>query len=86
MISALQAKKKNGEFIGAIAPYGYQKSLEFKNKLIPNPEEAEIVHCIFERRLQGNGFTAIARWLNDKKFRRRRQNWEIKQRAGAIRL
>ena len=68
VISALQAKKKNGEFIGAIAPYGYQKSLEFKNKLIPNPEEAEIVHCIFERRLQGNGFTAIARWLNDKKI------------------
>ena len=66
VVTALQAKKKNGEFIGAVAPYGYRKSAESKNRLEPEPEESETVRHIFERRLMGEGYTAIARWLDGK--------------------
>ena len=60
-----EVKKKNGEFLGKFAPYGYEKSLENKHKLVINEERAGIIKDIFKWRLEGVGVTAIARRLND---------------------
>lgn len=40
-------KRERGEFIGAFAPYGYQKAADNKNYLVVDPEAAEIVRNIF---------------------------------------
>ncbi len=64
VITALQSKKRGGEFIGALPPYGYQKSAKNKNKLEPKSEEAAVVQKIYEWRLQGESYIGIARRLN----------------------
>ena len=64
--SSLETKQKNGEFIGSRSPYGYQKSPEDRHKLIPDPEVVPIVREIFERRSNGEGYTFIARTLNER--------------------
>ena len=43
----LDMKRRNGEFIGAFAPYGYKKSPDNKNLLLPDEETAPIVRDIF---------------------------------------
>lgn len=63
--SQLQVKRKNGEFIGAFAPYGYEKSEEDKNKLVIDVYAAEVVRDIFRWKLEGINQNAIARRLND---------------------
>ena len=45
--TALNIKKKKGEFVGAFAPYGYIKDRLDKHKLIIDKESAEIVKNIF---------------------------------------
>ena len=40
-------KRRNGEFIGAFAPYGYKKDPNDKNSLIIDDEAAEVVKSIF---------------------------------------
>lgn len=57
--SALYTKKKNGQFVGAYAPYGYDKSLEDKHKLVINEEEAKIVRRIFKMFVGGESITTI---------------------------
>lgn len=61
--SQLQVKRKNGEFIGAFAPYGYQKSDIDKNLLIVDPYPAGIVQDIFRWKLEGMNQDAIAKRL-----------------------
>ena len=63
--SQLQVKRKNGEFIGAFAPYGYEKSVEDKNKLVIDLYAAEVVRDIFRWKLEGINQDAIARRLNE---------------------
>jgi len=63
--SQLQVKRKNGEFIGAFAPYGYEKSAEDKNKLVIDLYAAEVVRDIFRWKLEGINQDAIARRLNE---------------------
>lgn len=63
--SQLQVKRKNGEFIGAFAPYGYEKSPEDKNKLMVDVYAAEVVRDIFGWKLSGINQDAIARRLNE---------------------
>ncbi len=63
--SQLQVKRKNGEFIGAFAPYGYEKDEKDKNKLILDPYAAEVVRDIFRWKLEGVNQDHIARRLND---------------------
>lgn len=65
--AALYTKKKNGEFIGTTAPYGYDKSPDDKHKLIVNKAEAKIVKKIFSLYLEGNGLTKIAQQLTKEK-------------------
>jgi DNA invertase Pin-like site-specific DNA recombinase len=46
-------KRRNGEFIGAFAPYGYLKALDNKNKLIVDEPAAAVVKDIFTWFLYG---------------------------------
>ena len=62
--SAIETTERRGEFIGVYAPYGYSKSDDDRHKLVPNPETAPIIREIFTLRLQGLGYTGIARLLN----------------------
>lgn len=63
--SALETKQKNGEFIGAWAPYGYKKDPENKNHLVINEETAATVRQIFQWRAEGISVVQISRRLND---------------------
>lgn len=64
--SALAAKQKNGDFIGAWAPYGYRKCPDDPYKLEPDEATAPVVRQIFRWRAEGIGVTQIARRLNDR--------------------
>lgn len=63
--SQLQVKRKNGEFIGAFAPFGYEKSEKDKNQLVVDVYAAEVVRDIFRWKLEGLNQDAIARRLNE---------------------
>ncbi len=64
-LTALAAKQKNGDFIGAWAPYGYRKCPDDPHKLEPGEATAPVVRQIFRWRAEGIGVTQIARRLND---------------------
>ena len=57
--SSLYTKKRNGQFVGAYAPYGYNKSEEDKHKLVINEEEAKVVRRIFNMFASGDSLTTI---------------------------
>ena len=61
--TALTTKKQNGKFIGAFAPFGYQKSAEDKNKLEVDPLTAPTVKRIFQLFLSGESMKRIAQRL-----------------------
>lgn len=58
-------KRKNGEFIGSFAPYGYAKDPKDKNKLIVDAEAAGVVKQIFEMFINGMSKYAIMQNLNE---------------------
>ena len=62
--SNLEAKRKKGDFVGAFAPYGYQKSEADKNRLAIDDEAAEVIRSIFKLYLQGKSAYKIADKLN----------------------
>ena len=62
--SHLEVKRKNGEYIGAFTPYGYQKDSDNKNKLVIDVYAAGIVKEIYRMKLSGMSQTAIANALN----------------------
>lgn len=59
-------KRRNGEFIGGFAAYGYTKNPKDKNALIVDEEAAEIVKNIYEWFLDGMSKNAIVHNLNDR--------------------
>lgn len=63
--SALDVKRRNGDFVGAFPVYGYMKSPENKNLLIPDPYASHIVQDIYRMRLDGYSAARIARALNE---------------------
>ncbi len=63
--SAFDSKRKNGEFIGAFAPYGYMKNPENKNHLVVDKEAAETIKLIYSLYLEGIPQQGIARKLNE---------------------
>ena len=64
--SALNGRKKKGEFIGAFSSYGYVKDENDKHKLVIDKESAEIVKKIFEWKVnEGLGNLSICHRLND---------------------
>ena len=62
--STLKTKRRNGEFVGSFAPYGYLIDPENKNHLIIDEVAAPVVRRIFEMYRQGFGYIAIAKALN----------------------
>ena len=58
-------KRRNGEFIGSYAPYGYVKDPNDKHALLVDPEAAEVVKSIFVLFLSGMNKRGITYYLND---------------------
>lgn len=65
IISAFRTKQKNGEYIGLVAPYGYLKSEENKNKFVIDKQTALVVKMIFQWYAEGKGLDWIARTLDE---------------------
>ena len=63
--SQLDVKRKNGQFIGSFAGYGYQKDPENKNHLIIDEYAADIVRYIFNLKMDGYSSQRIAEKLNE---------------------
>lgn len=64
--SAINGRKRKGEFVGAFPSYGYIKNPEDNHKLIIDNESAEIVRKIFEWKVnEGLGNLSICHRLND---------------------
>lgn len=61
----LDTKRRRGEFIGAFAPYGYQKNPENRNALIVDEDARPVVQNIYHWFvLEGMNMRSIARRLN----------------------
>ncbi len=64
--SVLNNKRKNGEFIGAFAPYGYRKDPRNKHRFLIDEEAADVVRNIFRwYALDGMSKRSIAKRLNE---------------------
>ena len=57
--SSLNIKKSNGQFVGAYAPYGYEKDKDDKHKLVIDDEAALIVRRIFKMFVSGKSISKI---------------------------
>lgn len=62
--SSKEVKRKNGEFIGAFAPFGYKKDDKDKHKLVIDKEVSHIIERIFNMKIEGYSSKAIADFLN----------------------
>lgn len=62
--SALNAKRDNGEYVGACPVYGYKKSDENHNRLAIDEYPANIVRDIFHMRIEGLSALKISEALN----------------------
>lgn len=63
--SHLDVKRKEGQFIGSFAGYGYRKNPKDKNHLIIDEYAAGIVQEIFKQKLNGMSSQRIASHLNE---------------------
>ncbi len=63
--ATLSVKRKNGEFVGSFAPYGYLVDPDNKNHLIIDEVAAPTVQRIFDLYIGGLGYISIAKILND---------------------
>ncbi len=64
--SAVDLKKRKGEYVYGIAPFGYKKG-ERKNTIVVDEEAAATVRRIFSLAVEGKTVTEIARLLNREK-------------------
>ena len=58
-------KREKGEFIGAFAAFGYKKSEDNRNQLVPDDYAADIVKKIFAWKIEGYSNLAIAKRLDE---------------------
>lgn len=63
--SALDARRRQGKYIGSFALYGYKKDKNDHHKLVIDEEAAEVVRSIYVKFLSGYSIIGIARSLND---------------------
>ena len=61
--SQLDVKRKNGQFIGSFAGYGYQKDPENKNHLIIDEYAADIVRYIFNLKMDGVSIEIVGTFI-----------------------
>lgn len=66
--TSLWIKKKQGEFVGAYAPYGYRKDIYDKHKLVIDEEAANVVRKIFRLFTSGMSISQIADHLTKEKI------------------
>ncbi len=64
----LSSMKKNGQFTGSFAPYGYKKDPEDKYHLIIDEQAANVIKTVFEMYKKGKGYQNIARAMIEKKI------------------
>ena len=62
--SHFDVKRRNGEFIGSFAAYGYAKDPDNRNRLVVDPEAADVVRDIFSRLISGQSCQSISDDLN----------------------
>mgnify|MGYP003433884978 FL=1 len=62
----MEHKRKQGEFVGSFAPYGYIKNPDNTKQLIIDNEVAETVREIFDMFVSGKGYKKIIENLNSK--------------------
>lgn len=62
----MEHKRKQGQYIGSFAPYGYKLDPDNRYRLIIDEEAAEIVQEIFQRYADGEGYRTILKALNDR--------------------
>lgn len=63
--TSVVTRQKKGEYIGGMAAYGYLKDPEDKHKLVIDEETAPVVKQIFDWKVKGLSYLAIARKLNE---------------------
>ena len=64
--SALESKRKNGDYVGACPVYGYRKDPDNKNHLVIDEDAAHVVREIYRRRIDGASAQKIAGELNER--------------------
>ena len=64
--SALESKRKNGDYVGACPIYGYRKDPDNKNHLVIDEDAAHVVREIYRRRIDGASAQKIAGELNER--------------------
>ena len=62
--SVYKEKQKQGEFLGAVAAYGYKKDPTNNHKLIIDDRVADIVRKIFDMYVNGTGAKNIVKYLS----------------------
>lgn len=62
--SSKEVKRKNGEFIGSFAPFGYKKDDKNKHQLVVDRKVAHIIERKFNIKIEGYSSKAIADFLN----------------------
>ena len=65
---SISTKRKMGQFLGAVAPYGYVKDKLDYHKLVIDEYSASVVKKIFNLFLKGNSISSICRTLTNKKI------------------
>ena len=63
--SALNAKRQNGDYVGACPIYGYRKADDNNNQLVIDEYAADVVRSIFRMKLEGMSALKIADSLNN---------------------
>lgn len=66
--AAHRARAKEGMFLGAHAPFGYDKDPNDRHKLIIDPPAAEVVQMIFNLFADGVGYVKMTKILREKKI------------------
>lgn len=66
--SSFDVRRKNGDYIGSYAKYGYMKDPNNSKHLIPDPNTAPIVKMMYEWALDGDGTNVIASKLTNMKI------------------
>lgn len=63
--AVMDTKRKNGQFIGSFAPYGYIKDPNNKNHFLIDNEASQVVKRIFDLYIKGNSIYSIVNLLNN---------------------